>query len=236
LHLQKVAVDSLVRTARGLLLQCPVQERTRVQVITALERVAKRLKLSRVELERGECYIDVLGQFVAIMKERKVRLVEESSSSSGGDEFQLPPLGLGEKFSDGRSAGERGLGLLDDIDVPIRRIGTPTLTSASSSQTSKIDTPLPRSQGDRIESPIPQIITTTNITPFTESPSQIRTTPLALQSQHPFNTSKRIPISTTPSAGPETSSRVEKTNTTKPPIGSPLHMAEITRIVREVGF
>ena len=84
-------MESLERTARGLLLQCPVQERTRVQVISALERLAKRLKMSRIELERGECYIHVLGQFVGIMKERQVRLVRESSS---GDEFQLPPLGL----------------------------------------------------------------------------------------------------------------------------------------------
>ena len=64
LHLQKVAVESLERTARGLLLQCPVQEKTRVQVISALERVVKRLKMNRIELERGECFIDVLGQFV----------------------------------------------------------------------------------------------------------------------------------------------------------------------------
>ena len=94
MHLQKVAVESLERTARGLLLQCPVQEKTRVRVISALERVVKRLKMSRIELERGECYIDVLGQFVGIMRERKVRLVEESASST--EDFQLPSLpGLG---------------------------------------------------------------------------------------------------------------------------------------------
>lgn len=224
LHLQRVAVESLERTARGLLLQCPVQERTRVQVISALERLAKRLKMSRIELERGECYIHVLGQFVGIMKERQVRLVRESSS---GDEFQLPPLGL-------RNLGDengRGLGLLDDIDVPIRRIGTPTL-SASSSQTSKFDTS--RTQGDRIESPVPQIITTattTTDTTLTDSPSQMTTSPIL----HSKTTSKAVHLS---SSGQDPSSRAEKTNAnTNPiPIGSPLHMAEITRIVREVGF
>lgn len=231
LHLQKVAVESLERTARGLLLQCPVQERTRVQVITALERVVKRLKLSRVELERGECYIDVLKQFVEVMKNRKIRLVEKSGTSSERDDFELPPLsGLGKSGDEGR-----GLGLLDDIDVPVRRIGTPTL-SASSSQNSKIDT-----SSRRGDSPttIPQIITT-NTTALTESPSQLTATPFS-QTQNTFNTTKGIPSSSLSSSSaviPDTSSsRVEKTNTnTNIPIGSPLHMAEITRIVREVGF
>jgi hypothetical protein len=231
LHLQKVAVESLERSARGLLLQCPVQEKTRVQVISSLERVMKRLKMSRIELERGECYIDVLGQFVGIMTERKIRLVEESGSST--EEFQLPSLeGLGNL---GDSMAATGVGrdsrLLEGIDVPIRRIGTPSLTASSSQNSNlKIDT-LARHGGD--ESPIPQILTA-NIS-LTDSPSQLATTPL----QSPLHSGPTRNIKEIPTIPTSHSnmSRVEKTNeSTTIPIGSPLDMAEITRIVREVGF
>ncbi len=235
LHLQKVAVESLERTARGLLLQCPVQEKTRVQVISALERVVKRLKMSRIELERGECYIDVLGQFVGIMRDRKVRLVEESASST--EDFHLPSLtALGDLGDSIMTEGVgRGSSLLDDIDVPIRRIGTPTL-SASSCQQSKIDTHA-HCDGERnVQSPVPQIITTN--TTLTDSPSQLTTTPVQspLQSRKTHNI-KGIPTISASPSNINTSSQVEKTNTnTSIPVGSPLHMGEITRIVREVGF
>jgi hypothetical protein len=144
LHLETVAVDGLLRQARGLLIQTPLQERTRLVVLSALERVTKRLKTSRIEMERGICYIDVLSQIIAIMGERKIRIVEDEATTTA-EEYQLPLLGLYGHHR--KSASDDTVDTMlssttlyttlnpgDDIGVPIRRIGTPTRNANTTSQ------------------------------------------------------------------------------------------------------
>ena len=144
LHLEKVAVDALLRQARGLLIQTPLQERTRLVVLSALERVMKRLKTSRIEMERGICYIDVLSQIIAITEERKIRIVEDEVTTTA-EEFQLPLLGFHGHHRKGASDDTvdtmlssttlyTALNPGDDIGVPIRRIGTPTRNAKTTSQ------------------------------------------------------------------------------------------------------
>ena len=171
------------------------------------------------------------------MWERKVRLVEESATSTAQD-FQLPSLaGLG-NFGDSMmtEVAGRGSSSLDDIDVPVRRVERPLSVQVQASQNSKIDTHARRDEERNVEPPVPQIITT-NIS-LTDSSFQLIATlvqsPLPPGERHYL---KGIPTISTSPSNMNTSSRVEKTNTnTSIPIGSPLHTSEITRIVLEVGF
>jgi hypothetical protein len=145
LGLEKAAVDALLRQARGLLIQTPLQDRTRLVVLSALERVTKRLKISRIEMERGICYIDVLSQIIAIIGERKIRIVEDDGSTTT-EEFQLPGLGFDGHHK--KSASDNTVDTMlssttlytalnpgDDIGVPIRRIGTPTRNAKTTQPT-----------------------------------------------------------------------------------------------------
>ena len=152
LPLQKVQVDSLLRQARGLLIQTPLQDKTRVSVLSALERVMKRLKGSRIELERGLAYIAILSHLVDIITENKIRFVDEKDSGAA-DEFQLPMLGfVGERAGDenvenllsgtslyrSMNASEEG-----DLGVPVRRIGTPTKSLPVDTMSSRRSTDSP---------------------------------------------------------------------------------------------
>jgi hypothetical protein len=126
-ELQRITVDSFLRQARGLLIQTPFQDRTRSQVLVALEKVTKRLKSSRIDMERGLCYADVLRQTVELMAERKIRIVPEEK------EYLLPMLGFvrngGHAKSPSTSTLFSALNQLDDIDVPVRTIESPTMES-----------------------------------------------------------------------------------------------------------
>lgn len=140
LDLQKMRVDSMVRQARGLLIQTPLQEKTRLAVLNALERVCKRLKVCRIEMERAVCYIDVLEQVIQIIGERKIRLVEKETDSE--DSYQLPLLVLhqGGRERHRKSRSDDTVDTMlssttlytalnpveDTIGVPIRKIGTPS--------------------------------------------------------------------------------------------------------------
>jgi hypothetical protein len=130
LHLQKIAVDSLLRQARGLLIQTPIQERTRLGVLNALERVTKRLKISRIEMERGLAYIDVLSQITKILGIRTIRIVRDEM-----EEFQLPRLGF---VDHKKTASDETVDTMlssttlyttlnptEDIGIPVRKIGIP---------------------------------------------------------------------------------------------------------------
>ena len=134
LPLQKMAVDSLLRQARGLLVQTPLQDKTRLSVLSALERVTRRLKESRIELERGVAYVAILSYLVGVGEESRIRLVDEKEG--GTEEFRLPMLGfVGEGMNEDNvenllggtslygsfNASEEG-----DLGVPVRRIGTPS--------------------------------------------------------------------------------------------------------------
>src|SRR5271155_1430209 len=134
LPLQKMAVDSLLRQARGLLIQTPLQDKSRLAVLSALERVMRRLKASRIELERGVAYIAILSYLVGVCAESKIRLVDEKEN--GAEEFQLPMLGFVNEGMSEENVGNllSGTSLYGsftpseegDLGVPVRRIGTPT--------------------------------------------------------------------------------------------------------------
>jgi hypothetical protein len=130
-----MAVDSLLRQARGLLIQTPLQDKSRLAVLSALERVMRRLKGSRIELERGVTYIAILSYLVGVCAESKIRLVDEKEI--GAEEFQLPMLGfvnegMSEENVENLLSGTSLYGSFnasEDGDlggVPVRRIGTPT--------------------------------------------------------------------------------------------------------------
>ena len=134
LPLQKVSVDSLLRQARGLLIQTPLQDKTRLGVLNALERVMKRLKASRIELESGVAYIAILSHTLDMMVENKIRFVEKDGGN-GEEQFQLPMLGFGEEMREDKTeklpSGTSLYGNLmmseeGDLGVPVRRIGTPS--------------------------------------------------------------------------------------------------------------
>lgn len=135
LHLEKLAVDALLRQARGLLMQTPLQERTRLVVLSALERVVRQLKTRRIELERSFCYIDILSQIIAIMEERKIRIVDDEV-----EEFQLPFLGFhgnhrknaSDDTADTMLSSSTLYTALNPGEVPIRQIGTPTRNARTS--------------------------------------------------------------------------------------------------------
>ena len=137
LPLQTISVDALLRQARGLLIQTPFQDKTRLDVLTALERVCRRLRSGRIEMERAICYIDILTQIMVVMRGHKIRIVEKVEM----EEFHLPVLGL--KGVTGmrhrKNASDDTVNTMlssttlygtlhptNDIGVPIRRIGTPT--------------------------------------------------------------------------------------------------------------
>jgi hypothetical protein len=136
LDLQKATVDAQLRQARGLLIQTPIQDKTRIIVMNALERITKRLKTSRIEMERGLCYSDILNQLISIITGSKIRLVEAET-----EEFMLPHLGFSghaKTSSDGTEDTMLSSTTLyttlnphEDIGVPIRRIGTPSLSISS---------------------------------------------------------------------------------------------------------
>lgn len=136
LHFQRPAVDSLERQVRCLLMQTPLQDKTKVLVLSALERVTKRLKSTRIEMARGLCYAHVLDQLIDILTGRKIRLVEAET-----EEFQLPLLGFVENAKGHRKAASNDsvdtflssatlyTALNPTDDLPVRRIGEPSLTS-----------------------------------------------------------------------------------------------------------
>jgi len=175
LPLQNIGVDALLRQARGLLVQTPLQEKTRGIVLNGLERVTKRLKSARIELERTKAYVEVLSQVTSLLTNGGIRLVEKSNATSSTtssvhgcmDEFQLPALDL-------RGAGKRGHvrqstsegtvntmlssqtlygALMDDeevdmsIGVPVRRIGvaSPTASLSPTSERGPATPATPRS-------------------------------------------------------------------------------------------
>jgi hypothetical protein len=228
LHLQRAAVDSLIRQARGLLIQTPIQEKTKLSMMAALERVTKRLKGARVELERGRAYLDILANVIIFMKGNKVRLVEAET-----EEFQLPSLGFVAGNSTGHrrnSPSEKTVDTMlssttlytalhpvesEDIGIPVRRIGEPSRTftvggsPTSSSKQSVLD------DGNVVDGAgmtVPEILL----------PEQEGMSPLEKCESAPgvMDTSiKEIPIPV---------SKVENHKTPR--------VAEITRIVREGGF
>lgn len=136
LPLQKIGADALLRQARGLLVQTPLQEKTRILVLSALERVTKRLKTMRLELERTKAYMHVLSALPG-----GIRLVESSGSST--ESFQLPVLELRrgharQRTSDGTTntmLSSRTLyGALVGEGVPVRRIGVASPTASPTSE------------------------------------------------------------------------------------------------------
>lgn len=143
LPLQKVTLQGLIRQVNGLLLQTPIQERTRFHVLMALERVTKRLKANRIDLQRSECYLGILSSLLSIMAENKVRLVESEST----DDFQLPVFGfdVGHRKNNPSEMTTDSVNTMlssrtlysalnpaveDSLDIPVRRVG-PLTTSAN---------------------------------------------------------------------------------------------------------
>ena len=175
LPLQKIGVDSLLRQARGLLVQTPLQEKTRGIVLNGLERVTKRLKSARIELERTKAYIEVLSRVTSLLTNGGIRLVEKSHTTSssassvrgGMDEFQLPALdlhGAGRRGHTRKNTSEGTLNtmlssqtlygaLMGDeevgmsIGVPVRRIAvaSPTASVSPTSERGRTTPATPRS-------------------------------------------------------------------------------------------
>lgn len=233
LPLQKMAVDAHLRQARGLLIQTPLQDRTRVTVLNALERVTRRLKSSRVEMERGLCYLDVLRNLISIISVQKVRLVETET-----EEF-LPSLGfVGHRRRPSEATVDTMLSSTtlyttlhpsEDISgVPVRRIGTPSLSIKSSPTSAKgsvtgIPSPIAArpeiTDGSSIKGISPVMVTRTEIVDGPASPS--------LQLEKCESAPGNMARGKTSLA--ENVDPVKSTRDT-------IRVAEITRIVREGGF
>jgi hypothetical protein len=132
LPLQRITLQSCARQLRGLLLQAPVQERSRTALSAALERVTRRYKWIRLEVLKMECYTWMLDFLVSVANERMVRLVEKESAQ---DDFQLPVLGFSGKHkrsspsqrtTDTMLSSETLFTALhpsDTDDIPIRSVG-----------------------------------------------------------------------------------------------------------------
>jgi len=133
LPLQRAGVQGLMRQARALLLQTPIQDRTRFLLSMALERLTKRLKESQIELRKSECYVTMLS----MVSKNTVRLVESEST----DDFQLPVFGFHRKNNPSEMTTDTMLSsrtlystLHPEEDIPMKRIGMPTIVASDIAQ------------------------------------------------------------------------------------------------------